>query len=498
MRFKKKLFKKRHGRKRLKILTAAGCIVIAAASAAFYLLSQEEKEDSQETGIQERISQISEIYTEEYQDSVKERLEKVKASGDYTEEYMLIEPDPFGTNPLSLYVYFKTDGPARVSYCVSAEDEEIADFSAVPASEERASQEHEFQVMGLVPGMTNTVTFTVAYEDGREETFEYIEEDVSIAGEEEIRLDTEEVIENADAQLSDGLYVILGNDSDELDYMYYYDNDGILRGEIPLIGYRSHRLLFREGLMYYSISETKIAAMDSLGMVQEVYDLGDYMDNFVDADSEGLDWIHINTLQYLGDETLILSSRETSSIIKISGAFSEPEIEYMIGNSGFWEGTGYEELLLEKDEGSSAFPDTGGQHSVTYVEDDSLPEGQYYLYMFNNNFGISESRDYDWTAVQGIETSMEDGETSYYYKYLVDENEGTYQLVQSFEVPFSAYVSSAQEKEGNIIIDSGMAGVFGEYDTDGNLIREYQMELAKNYIYRVYKYDFSDFLTIMS
>ena len=25
----------------------------------------------------------------------------------------------------------------------------------------------------------------------------------------------------------------------------------------------------------------------------------------------------------------------------------------MIGNSGFWEGTGYEELLLEKDEGSS-------------------------------------------------------------------------------------------------------------------------------------------------
>lgn len=111
MQFKKKLFKKRHGRKRLKILTAAGCIVIAAASAAFYLLSQEEKEDSQETGIQERISQISEIYTEEYQDSVKERLEKVKASGDYTEEYMLIEPDPFGTNPLSLYVYFKTDGP---------------------------------------------------------------------------------------------------------------------------------------------------------------------------------------------------------------------------------------------------------------------------------------------------------------------------------------------------------------------------------------------------
>lgn len=345
--------------------------------------------------------------------------------------------------------------------------------------------------------------------------------------------------------------MILGNDSDDTDYMYYYDNAGILRGEVPLIGYRSHRLLFRDGLMYYSISESKIAAVDSLGMVEKVYDLGDYelhhdygfdaegsllvlatdtrsntvedqvirvdtqsgeitgvldlremfpdyMEEYVDADSEELDWIHINTLQYLGEETLLLSSRETSAIIKISGAFSDPEIEYMIGESGFWEGTGYEELLLKKNEEGGTFADTGGQHSVTYAEDDSLPDGQYYLYMFNNNFGTSESRTYDWTAIDGIETSVKDGETSYYYKYLVDENAGDYRLVQSFEVPFSAYVSSAQEYGETIIVDSGMAGVFGEYSSDGSLIREYRMELAKNYIYRVYKYDFGEFWKILS
>lgn len=27
-----------------------------------------------------------------------------------------------------------------------------------------------------------------------------------------------------------------------------------------------------------------------------------------------------------------------------------------------------------------------GQHTVTVEKDDSLPDGQYYIYMFNNNY----------------------------------------------------------------------------------------------------------------
>ena len=167
----------------------------------------------------------------------------------------------------------------------------------------------------------------------------------------------------------------------------------------------------------------------------------------------------------------------------------------MIGEESFWKDTGYENLLLTKDESDGSFSCTGGQHSVTYVEDEELPEGQYYLYMFNNNFGYSESRtDYDWQQIKGIETdaSSEKGK-SYFYKYKVDENTGTYQLVQSFAVPFSSYVSSAQEYEGNIIIDSGMQGLLGEYDSSGNLLNQYQIKLSKYFVYRVYKYDFKGF-----
>lgn len=486
------------------------------------------------------------IYTEEYQEAVEEQIEEEKNSGIYTEDQMLVKENPYGTNTLSLYVYFTTADFVSVSYTVSVADESIDDFSQTPAGEDNFDMEHEFQVLGLIPGESNTITFTLTKEDGSVETRSYVHEMGELFGEEELKLQQTKEAEEGET-VTDGLYVILGNDSEEKDFMYYYDNSGVLRGEIPLIGYRSHRLLFQNNLMYYSISESKIAAVNALGKVEEIYDMGKYSlhhdyafddegnlvvlatdtesesvedqiikidtltgeiscvldleDIFsdykekctVDEDGE-LDWMHINTIQYVEEESILLSSRETSTILMITDIYGSPQVEYMIGEESFWAGTGYEELLLEKDESTGIFSNTGGQHSITYVEDESLDEGEYYLYLFNNNFGTSNSNpSYDWEQIDGIETSMKEGENSYYYKYKVDENKGTYSLVQSFAVPYSAYVSSAQEYDGNIIIDSGMQGIFGEYDSNGNLVQEFQMKLADEYIYRVYKYDFKDF-----
>lgn len=52
---------------------------------------------------------------------------------------------------------------------------------------------------------------------------------------------------------------------------------------------------------------------------------------------------------------------------------------------------------------------------------------------------------------------------------------------------------SEQEYKGNLVIDSGMQGIFGEYDENGTLLQQFQMKLADLYIYRVYKYDFQGF-----
>lgn len=66
--------------------------------------------------------------------------------------------------------------------------------------------------------------------------------------------------------------------------------------------------------------------------------------------------------------------------------------------------------------------------------------------------------------------------------------------MQSFKVPFSPIVSSAQElDDGTILIDSGVPGIFGVYDAQGDLISQWKMSVMKNIIYRVYQYDFKGF-----
>lgn len=522
-------------------------IFIATAVASLVTFSKMSAEEPIQANANEAaVNEAKSIYTEEYQDAVEERLELEKSTGDYTEDHMLIKENPYGTNTLSLYVYFSTQEPVSVSYNVSVPDSSIVDFSQTPAGEEEFTTEHEFQVLGLIAEEENTITFTLTKEDGSVETRSYVHTMGELSGEEERKLQQTEVAEQGES-VTDGLYVILGNDSDKEDFMYYYDNSGVLRGEIPLIGYRSHRLLFQDDRMYYSISENQIAAVNRLGKVEMIYDTGtyslhhdyvfdddgnmlvlatdtesesvedqiikidtqtgevscvldleelfpDYKETCIKNDDGELDWMHINTIQWTGDDAVLLSSRETSTILMITDIYDSPKVEYMIGEESFWEGTGYEELLLRKDESMGTFSNTGGQHSITYVKDETLDEGEYYLYLFNNNFGTSNSNpSYDWKQIDGMETSMKEGTTSYYYKYKINENDGTYSLVQSFEVPFSAYVSSAQEYDGNLIIDSGMQGIFGEYDSNGNLIQEFQMKLADEYIYRVYKYSFSGF-----
>ena len=507
--------------------------------------------------------QINKIYDTQYSAEVKKSLENMKLQGHYDESNPLIVHNPYGTNTCSLYVYYTSEKAYKTSYTIHADG--VSDFTQT--LESKPTKTHEFQIIGLIPNTENTITLDMVDRLGNSTTYSFTYNFGELLGDEKVKLSQTEQSQQLTTdsmQLSNGLYVILGNDSDDLDFMYYYDNGGVLRGEVPIRGYRSHRLLFKGGLMYYSISAYKIAAVDSLGQVHKVIstgkyqlhhdyafdndnnlivlgskeiegdyknsrsedlllkinpstnsivatlDLGDVFSNYKkqtsvpesDKNSEGvygLDWMHINSIQCLEDNSIILSSRETSTIIKLSNVFDDTKIDYLIGQESFWQDTKYANKLLEK---IGDFSNATGQHSVTYEEDDSLEKKQYYLYLFNNNFGASQTNpSYDWSQVVGTNLKnnfyMTKDEVanahSYYYKYLVDEKNGTYQLVKSFEVPYSSHVSSVQDIGSNIVVDSGFQGIFGEYDSNGNLLRQFKMKRSSYMIYRVYKYTFNKF-----
>ena len=541
--------------------TICGALVVIALTAAIGIATFVAQRAN---ASQLSTSDIENVYTEEYQQQAQAVIDKKKTSRTWDEDHMLTVMNPYGTNTTSMYLYFSTDELAKVSYRVSTPNTDYPEFSATPNDGDSYSNEHEFLVLGLIPGKRNVITITLTYENGQQVTRTISKKGPSKLGSEEIQLErTVSASDSNTTAMDNGLYAVLGNDSDDQDFMYYYDQYGVLRGEIPILYYRSHRLLFDDqGRMLFSVSTHDIVAMNTLGRIEQFYrmpgntilhhdyvldddgnllllatdlddvsvqdkvvsintttgegevvlDLGDLFGSYKasttkpgnakatssDSSAKNWDWFHANTIQYLPDGSIILSSRETSTIVKINDIAGSPSIGYMLGEQSFWENTAYAKYLYSK---VGSFSGTGGQHSVTYDRDPDLPDGQYYLYMFNNNFGYSASNPgYDWTQIDGIETSIKEGKTSYFTKYLVDENAGTYRLVQRFAVPFSAYVSSAQEYEGtgannatSIVVDSGIQGVWGEYATNGTLRTQYKMTLSDQYIYRVYKYDFRGF-----
>lgn len=550
--------------------TAAGALALASAglagcSAAGADANDTSDADDELTDEQKIVhKQIVAAYNVEKQAAIKEQLDADYAAGIYDETAPFVEADSFGTDTLSCYVRFATADPVTVSYEVAGrkkfvDSPKVSTFSRTLRGGAPAT-EHEFKVIGLIPNHKNTVTLTCTAQDGTSRTSTFTVKTPALKGEEEERLAV--TAGESNTPLADGLFAILGNDSSKLDFMYLYDNAGQIRGEVPIIGYRCHRLLFPgDGSMIMSVSTTKMAQINAIGQVVNVWSTGEYElhhdyafdddgnllvlashagseadldvdraaakkdkgervnvedliikidmatgavslvvdlgDIFPDlkasakvASDGDLDWIHINTIQWLGGGTVLLSSRETSTVIKLADIYGTPTVDWLMGSPDFWAGSGFEDKLLQA---QGDFSLNAGQHSVTYLpSSDAATTGCYQVLLYDNNFGAAESYPkFDWGQLgAAVVTDYNKGTHSFSRIFTVDETAHTYELEDQIAVPFSGYVSSAQRvgNSGSMLVASGQAKTFAEYDRYGLPIAAYEME-AEKYIYRVYKYE---------
>lgn len=536
-----------------------GCSVTGADA------SSSSSTDTELTDEQKKLhKQIAATYNVEKQAAIKDKLDAEYAADSYDETAPFVKADPFGTDTLSCYVRFATAELVTVSYEVAGRKKtddkpKVAAFSRTPRGGDAPTTEHEFKVIGLIPNRKNTVTLTCAAQDGTSRTSTFTVKTPALKGEEEERLTV--TAGESNTPLADGLFTILGNDSSKLDFMYLYDNAGQIRGEVPIIGYRSHRLLFPgDGSMVMSVSTTKMAQINAIGQVVNVWSTGDYElhhdyafdddgnllvlashagseadldidraaakdkgervnvedliikidvatggvslvvdlgDVFPDlkasakvaADGD-LDWIHINTIQWLGGGTVLLSSRETSTVIKLTDIYGTPTVDWLMGSPDFWAGSSFEDKLLQA---QGDFSLNAGQHSVTYLPNsDTATTGRYQVLLYDNNCGAAESYPkFDWGQLgAAVVTDYSKGTHSFGRVFTVDETARTYELEDQIAVPFSGYVSSAQRvgDSNSMLVASGQAKTFTEYDRYGLPIATYEME-AEKFIYRVYKYE---------
>ena len=489
-------------------------------------------------------------YDEDVQQRLGQQLMEMVGQGASMDAPLAVL-DPFGTGSNGLLLSFQTERRSQIRYTVHTTSAELPDYTAVAQSSADGnsfSRNHCFLLIGLVPGETNEVTLEALGERGRvQQTVTFtIEMPEAVSGYAN-QLDTTDG--GSTAALTDGLYYAMGL-GDYYGYTFFFDNDGVLRYEMVLEGFHSDRFLYTDGGLYTCVSSRKIALMSPLGQAVRVYDLGQYelhhdinwgpdgtilalvndteqdtvMDVVISLDpatgevsevvdfSELMDgyygemthpvpitggsfwqageddWLHLNSVQYMEkDDSILVSSRETSTIIKVSDIGGTPTLSAFIGDPAFWADTPYADLCYAMDGG---FVAQYGQHDVELVADDSLEDGQYLLRMYDNNYWSLSTRDgYDPELADSVSTSLTSGDASYITFYLVDDNAKTFSLVEQHAVPYSAIVSNAQEIGGNFVVNSGVAHQFGEYDSDGNLIRAFDYDCMMNG-YRVMKGDF--------
>lgn len=518
----------------------------------------------------------ADIYNVEKSAQIAEQLGNMKEIGEYTFEKALLAYNPFGTYENSLYMSFHTSKKSYVRYTITVEDDTVPDFTrtCLNTDDSAVAKDHEFTVIGLVAGMKNYIVMEL-YGNNDEvlDTMIYsidVPESPSSAA---VKLAAEEG--RSKEVISNGLYAVYGNMDDgakkaknKKNAITLYDNSGILRGEIPLIGYRGDGITYVYDNIAYACAKNQIVQVSARGQVMHIHDLGGYTQGggytydgngnlYVIASKDGrktvndvvlevglttgetsevldftklldkvaeaakpvkgekkLDWIGLNGIQVTDVNQILVSSRELSSIIKVNNIHSEiPSVSYILADKAIWKAStnksrvldkSYKEgeepeqtespvdsILETKPEKEIVFDSQFGQCQIAVEKSSSLAEGQYYLYVLNNNYGEWKTRPaFSFSRFKGIGTKDKPAKNSYYYRFIVDETARTYYLDESVKLPYISHDGSVQRIKEHYVVACSDDDKFMEFDKNGKILTSY--DFGKK-IYKIEKEDWKSF-----
>jgi hypothetical protein len=458
---------------------------------------------------------VKKIYNTKNSAKTAKALEKLKKKNSYNADNPLWAYNPYGTNELSLYLYFETVEAYTVEYTIHTEDSDTADFNR-SLTGDTSTKVHEYQIIGLTPGRENYIILKLYDTKGEEK----IRRVYSITPEKVTGVNEKLIVNDGSSleQVTQGLYFFLGHDWENKSAprgIWMYDNSGVLRGAIPTVSGRSTQLLELSDGLLYNYSSTGLAKVDKLGQVIATYKLksysisgefiydgyqhivflatkkgastkGDYLltldlesGKFGDGISIGSllkgiskkksNWLNADSLVMAGSNGVLICSKGLSSLIRLQNIFSaNPTVAYVIGSESTWEKTDITRLSY-KDEEASAEPYKPS--GLTSIKNSAASDGTLLVSFYQNN---------------------KTTKTSNMYEYTIDESAGTYYLEASFELPTSTKENSVQSYNGHWIVNSAEDCGVTEYDANGKAISTLKYTIS-NYTPKVYKMDMKGF-----
>lgn len=502
---------------------------------------------------------VAEIYDTKKSAESEEMLTDIKKNKSFSFDNPMWAYNPYGSNPLGMYVYFRSSGNGYCRYTISVDDKDIPDFTRTLRNNkpDNVTKEHEYQIIGLVPGMTNYITLNFYNrEDELGATATYR---VQVPGDKvgaATKLATEKGYSKT--TISNGLYTVFsgpikGRDGKNRYGILQYDNSGVLRSEFPIQCGNAWNMSVIYDNLLITWGPNKMARINSLGQVIQSYSLDGYQidgeysydgsgniyviatenkknasknskilkvsletgEYDVALDMEkilpqyykkackksqkaGRDWVLVDSVVAVGNNRLLVSSKSLSTVFNVSQVNSLlPRIEQIIADPDLWKNdkTLSKKILVKTlPEGTEVEP------SPTPVVD-SILEKPKEVPVFPHNYGQNAME-----LVKGEST----GDGSYTFTMLNNNHgKGAKSAKNSSLVTY--YVdegaSAVQEKESiplPMIPDKGSAFATKEVilycQSDKNCFKETDMQgkLIKGFsslwqLYRVYKQDWKKF-----